>query len=126
MSLPAAAPRRVTLRRVHRLDRQHLPEEVPAGAASDSRAIHPIKTMHPFDERIRSLLSAHGRLNLDPTQLPPDADLYQAGMTSHASVNLMVALEGEFETEFPDNMLNRSVFSSIVAIRGALVELGAV
>lgn len=82
-------------------------------------------TSHSFDDRIRAVLSAHGRLNQDPGQLSADADLYQAGMTSHASVNLMVALEGEFDTEFPDAMLNRSVFSSILAIRGALVELGA-
>ena len=34
-------------------------------------------------------------------------------MTSHASVNVMLALEGEFEIEFPDHMLKRSVFESI-------------
>ena len=27
-------------------------------------------------------------------------------MTSHASVNLMLALENEFDIEFPDRMLN--------------------
>lgn len=77
-----------------------------------------------LDDRIRALLAAHGRLTADPAALAADADLYQAGMTSHASVNLMLALEGEFDLEFPDSMLNRSVFSSIAAIRGALLELG--
>jgi acyl carrier protein len=44
-------------------------------------------------------------------------------MTSHASVNLMLALEDAFEIEFPDRMLRRSVFESVAAIRAALTEL---
>jgi acyl carrier protein len=44
-------------------------------------------------------------------------------MTSHASVNLMLALEDRFDTEFPDHMLKRSVFESIAAIAAALTEL---
>jgi acyl carrier protein len=55
--------------------------------------------------------------------LPETADLYQAGMTSHASVNVMLALEGEFEIEFPDHMLKRSVFESIAAMREAISSL---
>ena len=35
----------------------------------------------------------------------------------------MLALEGEFEIEFPDHMLKRSVFESIAAIRAAIEEL---
>lgn len=54
-----------------------------------------------------------------------DADLYQAGMTSHASVNVMLALEGEFDVEFPDHMLKRNVFNSIASINAALEELKA-
>jgi acyl carrier protein len=41
-------------------------------------------------------------------------------MTSLASVNVMLALEGEFAVEFPDQMLNRSMFTSISTIRAAL------
>jgi len=76
-------------------------------------------------EKIRHILKEHGRLNKDATALDEDADLYQAGMTSHASVNVMLALEGEFEVEFPDHMLKRSVFESIAAIRSAMEELRA-
>ena len=36
--------------------------------------------------RIRRILKEHGRLSADATTLAEDADLYQAGMTSHASV----------------------------------------
>jgi acyl carrier protein len=44
-------------------------------------------------------------------------------MTSHASVNLMLALEDHFDVEFPDRMLRRSVFESIDSIAAAVQEL---
>jgi len=44
-------------------------------------------------------------------------------MTSHASVNVMLALEGEFDVEFPDHMLKRSSFESVAAIHAAIDEL---
>ena len=74
-------------------------------------------------DKIRSILQANGRLNTPAVDLAEDQDLYRAGMTSHASVNVMLALEGEFDVEFPDRMLKRSVFESIAAIRAALEEL---
>ncbi|HYF42783.1 MAG TPA: acyl carrier protein [Ramlibacter sp.] len=74
---------------------------------------------------IRRVLRDHGRLNSDVSSLSRDTDLYQSGMTSHASVNVMLALEGEFDVEFPDHMLKRNVFSSIESIQRALGELTA-
>jgi acyl carrier protein len=74
-------------------------------------------------EKIRKILKDHGRLSRDALSLEDTADLYQAGMTSHASVNVMLALEGEFEIEFPDHLLKRSVFESIDAMRSAIQEL---
>jgi acyl carrier protein len=74
-------------------------------------------------DRIRQILSDHARLTVEPDALDDADDLYQAGMTSHASVNVMLALEDEFDVEFPDAMLKRSVFESIASIRAALEEL---
>jgi acyl carrier protein len=74
-------------------------------------------------EAIRRILADHARLSKDALTLPVDADLYQAGMTSHASVNVMLALEGEFDIEFPDQMLKRSSFESIAAICRCIEEL---
>jgi len=72
---------------------------------------------------IRQIVKDHGRMPTDADLLPAGADLYQAGMTSHASVNVMLALEDHFDVEFPDRMLTRSVFESIASIEAALTEL---
>ncbi|HEY2516099.1 MAG TPA: acyl carrier protein, partial [Polyangiaceae bacterium] len=76
-------------------------------------------------DKIRKILKDHGRLTKDALTLPEEADLYQAGMTSHASVNVMLALEGEFDVEFPDHMLKRAVFESMSAMKSAIETLKA-
>jgi acyl carrier protein len=78
-----------------------------------------------MNEQIRQIVADHCRLPMDVGTLADDDDLYQAGMTSHASVNLMLALEDTFDVEFPDRMLTRSVFESIAAIEAAMNELRA-
>ena len=80
-------------------------------------------TLTHAETAIRRVLRDHGRLGVDPDQIGVDTDLYQSGMTSHASVNVMLALEGEFDVEFPDHMLKRNVFRSIGSIERALQEL---
>jgi acyl carrier protein len=77
------------------------------------------------NDEIRQILHEHGRLKVDVEELPAEADLYQAGMTSHASLAVMLALEDHFDVEFPDRMLTRSVFASIASIEGALTEIRA-
>ena len=74
-------------------------------------------------DRIRQIIKQHGRMPTDVDSLPDDADLFLAGMSSHASVNVMLALEGEFDIEFPDHMLKRSVFESMAAMRDAIAQL---
>jgi acyl carrier protein len=74
---------------------------------------------------IRQIVKDHGRLPTDVDELSADADLYQAGMTSHAGVNVMLALEDHFDMEFPDRMLTRAVFESIASIEAAVTELRA-
>jgi acyl carrier protein len=76
-----------------------------------------------MEDRIRAVIGTHARLTLPANSLPEDADLYAAGMSSQASVSVMVALEDEFDLEFPDRMLKRSVFASIASIRVALCEI---
>jgi acyl carrier protein len=76
-----------------------------------------------YDSAIRAVLRDHARLPVNVDTLGDDADLFAAGMSSHASVNVMLALEDTFDIEFPDVMLKRSVFESISAIDAAVTEL---
>jgi len=78
-----------------------------------------------MSSEIRKIVAEHAHLSVDVDALADDANLYQAGMTSHASVNLMLALEDAFDIEFPDSMLTRSVFESVAAIEAALTQLQA-
>jgi acyl carrier protein len=74
-------------------------------------------------EAIRRIIDAEGRLAVAVASLDDNANLYDAGLTSHASVNLMLALEDAFDIEFPDEMLQKQTFESIAAIRASLEEL---
>jgi len=74
-------------------------------------------------ERIRPVTRTHAPLPIDIASVGDDVDLFQAGMTSHASVNVMLGLETEFDVEFPDSMLKRSVFQSVAAIARAVEQL---
>jgi len=75
------------------------------------------------EETIRGVLSDHGRLAIPVESLTDETDLFGAGMTSHASVNVMLALEDAFDFEFPEKMLKKSTFESIDAIRSAVAEM---
>jgi acyl carrier protein len=75
------------------------------------------------DEDIRAILREHGRLAVDVASLGDESNLYEAGLTSHASVSVMLALEERFDVEFPERMLRRGAFASIAAIRAGLEEL---
>lgn len=74
--------------------------------------------------RVRGVLKGTDFLQADVDTLADDADLYAAGLNSHATVNLMLALEEAFDIELPDRLLKRRTFSSINAIAEALAEIG--
>ena len=74
--------------------------------------------------RVRTVLKNAGCLQVDVDSLADDADLYAAGLNSHATVNLMLALEDAFDIELPDRLLRRTTFASVGAIAKALGEVG--
>jgi acyl carrier protein len=80
--------------------------------------------MSDVDSTIRAVLEAHGRLSVPIGGLKNGDDLFQAGLSSHASVNVMLALEDAFGVEIPDSLLKRNTFQSISAITDALESLG--
>jgi acyl carrier protein len=76
-----------------------------------------------MEETIRLVLTEHGRLAVDANAIDESTDLFAAGMTSHASVNVMLALEDAFDIEFSEKMLKKSTFESIAAIRAGVLEM---
>jgi acyl carrier protein len=77
--------------------------------------------MHSQD--IRKILAEHGRLLVSVDKLSDESDLYEAGLTSLSTVNVMLALEEHFDVEFLDNMLGRKTFGSIRALSEAIAQL---
>ncbi|MCH8612118.1 acyl carrier protein [Arsenicicoccus dermatophilus] len=74
-------------------------------------------------EDVRAVVAEHAGLERDAATLRPDEDLFDAGMSSHRSVNLMMALEEELDVEFPDELLTRETFSSLQSIADAVDQL---
>jgi acyl carrier protein len=76
-----------------------------------------------YAEKVREIVAQHGRLAAPVTDLNDESDLYNAGLTSLATVGLMLALEDAFEIEFPDSMLSRKTFGSIASLADAVRQL---
>ena len=74
-----------------------------------------------IEDRVRQLLREQGSVPGDVDRLTPETDLYAAGLTSLASVDLMLALELTFDLQLPDDALNRKTFESIGSI-STLIE----
>jgi acyl carrier protein len=60
---------------------------------------------------------------VDPHEVDDQADLYKLGLTSHASVDVMLALEDAFDIEFPEEVLKKSTFESVHNIAEAIEGL---
>ncbi|MEO7122230.1 MAG: acyl carrier protein [Lacisediminihabitans sp.] len=73
-----------------------------------------------MEDTIRKVLAAYAKLPVDVATLGNQTDLYTIGLTSHASVNVMLGLEDAFDIEFPDSLLRKDTFQSIAAIADAL------
>jgi len=72
---------------------------------------------------VRQVVDEHGRLQQSLLTLTDRDDLFAHGMTSHASVSVMLALEERFGVEFPEALLQRRTFESITALADAITHL---
>jgi acyl carrier protein len=72
---------------------------------------------------IRTILKAHSRIGPALDGLGDDANLFTAGMTSLASVDVILALEETLGIEFADHMMHRKTFESVNAIATAIASL---
>lgn len=74
-------------------------------------------------ETVRSILEEHGRLSVPVKTLSDTDDLYRAGLTSHATVSVMLACEDAFDLEFTADLLTKQTFTTIETIAATLVRL---
>ena len=72
---------------------------------------------------VRQVVAQHGHLAQDAGSLAESDSLYAAGMTSHASVNVMLGVEDAFDLEFPEQMLTKETFESLESIAAAVRTL---
>jgi acyl carrier protein len=79
--------------------------------------------MQKLASTVREIVQRNGRLALAIDRLDDDDDLYDAGMTSHASISVMLDLEDTFEIEFPESLLTRDTFRSVQAMSAAVSQL---
>ena len=72
---------------------------------------------------IRTILSEVARLDVPVESLDDQADLYEAGLSSLATVHVMLAIENAFGIEIPDRLLTRQLFRSISSLATAAEQI---
>ncbi len=74
-------------------------------------------------DKVRAILDANGKLAVAASGLGEFDDLFAAGLDSLAMVNVLMAIEEEFDIEIPDRLLSRRTFSSLHLLTSAINEL---
>jgi acyl carrier protein len=75
------------------------------------------------EDEIRKLVTANATLAIGEASLADDTDLFNAGMTSYASVTIMMSLEEHFGVEFPESSIRRDTFQTIAAMAAVITDL---
>lgn len=75
-------------------------------------------------DEIRRIVGAYGQLVVDIEQIGEDESLFDAGMSSTATVSVMLALEQTFDIEIPERLLRRGTFDTLRSIGAGVAELG--
>jgi acyl carrier protein len=76
-----------------------------------------------METKIRVILQEHSGLGEAAQHIGVYENLWLLGMTSLASVQVMLALESTFGVEIPDEKLLHATFSSIHQIMACITEL---
>jgi acyl carrier protein len=78
-----------------------------------------------LDSKLGSLAREFAPALPDDPKLAHDANLHEAGLTSMATVKLMLAIEAAYDVAIPDAELTPENFRSIAAIEALLERLQA-
>ncbi|WP_236598058.1 acyl carrier protein [Burkholderia sp. E168m23] len=75
------------------------------------------------ENEIRTILKHVAHLEAAIDSIGDGDDLYEAGLSSLDTIQLMLAIEKQFNIEIPDEMLNRNLFRSIDALADTIATL---
>lgn len=73
--------------------------------------------------KLREILAQWAGLDVPIASLSDDASLYDAGMSSLATVKILMAIENAFDVEIPDEWLTRDLFMSVASLCHAIRQL---
>jgi acyl carrier protein len=76
-------------------------------------------------DRVRAIVGSMNLLPVPIDGLSDQDNLFDAGMTSFGSVQLMLAIEEEFDIEFPNSLLTRKTFATLDGLVSAVEQLVA-
>ncbi|WP_233807053.1 acyl carrier protein [Paraburkholderia sp. HP33-1] len=76
-----------------------------------------------MNKELRQIITDFGHLDISADNISDDADLYEIGLSSLNTIQLMLAIENHFNLEIPDRMLSRSLFQSINSMANAITQL---
>ena len=76
-----------------------------------------------MNAELRRILQSFGGLAVPVDALDDEADLFAAGLSSLATVNVMLAIEQRFEIEIPDELLTRKTFQTIDSLGRTVCDL---
>ncbi|MFJ8582786.1 acyl carrier protein [Micromonospora sp. NPDC093277] len=76
-----------------------------------------------METQVREILVKHSGLGDSVSGVDAGENLWQLGMTSLASVQVMVALEETFGVEIPDDKLRHATFASVDNIMSCMRSL---
>jgi acyl carrier protein len=80
-------------------------------------------SMQADSPSIRLIIAQHASLTVPVEHLADGDDLYTYGLSSLATVELMLAIEDAYDIELPERLLVRSTFESIDAISEAVTGI---
>jgi D-alanine--poly(phosphoribitol) ligase subunit 2 len=74
-------------------------------------------------DRVRTIVGSMNLIPVPVDSLSDEDNLFDAGMTSFGSVQLMMAVEEEFDIEFPNSLLTRKTFATLGGLISAVDQL---
>lgn len=74
-------------------------------------------------DRVRAIVASMNLIPVPLDGLTDQDNLFDAGMTSFGSVQLMMAIEEEFDIEFPNSLLTRKTFATLDGLNAAVEQL---